>query len=160
MKIKSFDYGQQLFSLHSTIVYISWLLLHFILHIIVPGPIVDGIALNTKGQKLQYKCNGLYCMFISILIVFICVYNEIISATYVYDHFLELVTVSIGFSFFFSIVLYIWSKMEVPEPTNFIPYDKLLAPHGHTGTFMYDFFVGRSLNPRFWGLDFKFICEL
>lgn len=37
---------------------------------------------------------------------------------------------------------------------------KLLAAGGDTGTWVYDFFIGRELNPRVFGLDLKYFNEL
>ncbi|KAH9492700.1 Delta(14)-sterol reductase [Bulinus truncatus] len=37
---------------------------------------------------------------------------------------------------------------------------KRLAPGGNTGNIIYDFFIGRELNPRIGPLDLKFFCEL
>lgn len=38
--------------------------------------------------------------------------------------------------------------------------NKILAAGGNTGTKLYDFFIGRELNPRVFGLDLKFFNEL
>lgn len=35
----------------------------------------------------------------------------------------------------------------------------MLSSH-HAGIFIYDFWMGRELNPRVWGLDLKYVCEL
>ena len=37
---------------------------------------------------------------------------------------------------------------------------ELLAAGGQTGNPIYDFFIGRSLNPRIGELDLKVACEL
>jgi len=37
---------------------------------------------------------------------------------------------------------------------------KLLAKGGNTGSVIYDFFIGRELNPRIGNLDLKEFCEL
>ena len=45
----------------------------------------------------------------------------------------------------------------------FAPYvegKKLLAKGGDTGNWVYDFFIGRELNPRIGGFDLKVFCEL
>ena len=36
----------------------------------------------------------------------------------------------------------------------------MLAKGGNTGNALYDFFIGRELNPRVFGLDLKYFNEL
>jgi delta14-sterol reductase len=36
-----------------------WFLLHVVLHLVVPGPVVDGTPVRgLNGAKLKYHCNG------------------------------------------------------------------------------------------------------
>ena len=71
----------------------------------------------------------------------------------VYDEYLGLITVSSLFSLALSMYLYLSSFHG--------QNNKVLAPHGDTGYVMYDFFIGRELNPRIWGnFDLKEFCEL
>ena len=46
--------------------------------------------------------------------------------------------------------------------SSFYPRNKILAKGGNTGYAVYDFFIGRELNPRLFGgtLDLKEFCEL
>lgn len=44
--------------------------------------------------------------------------------------------------------------------SSFIPEGKLLAHGGNTGSCIYDYFIGRELNPRIGNLDLKEFCEL
>lgn len=43
-----------------------------------------------------------------------------------------------------------------PQPSQ----GKLLCDHGNTGYPIYDFWMGRELNPRIGSLDLKEFCEL
>lgn len=70
--------------------------------------------------------------------------------TLFYDHYLATMLASMAFSFALSGYLFV---------SSFWP-GKLLAPHGDTGYFAYDFFMGRELNPRVGWLDLKEFCEL
>lgn len=38
--------------------------------------------------------------------------------------------------------------------------EKILAVGGNSGVPIYDFFIGRELNPRIYGLDLKYFNEL
>jgi hypothetical protein len=44
--------------------------------------------------------------------------------------------------------------------SSFYPEGKLLAKGGNTGSAVYDYFIGRELNPRIGSLDLKEFCEL
>jgi delta14-sterol reductase/lamin-B receptor len=44
--------------------------------------------------------------------------------------------------------------------SSFIPKGKILAKGGNTGSVVYDFFIGRELNPRIGSIDLKEFCEL
>jgi hypothetical protein len=44
--------------------------------------------------------------------------------------------------------------------SSFYPEGKLLAKGGNTGSAVYDYFIGRELNPRIGNLDLKEFCEL
>ena len=68
----------------------------------------------------------------------------------IYDEYVGLITTSCIFCFIFSIWLYVIS---------FAP-GKILAKGGDTGYHIYDFFIGRELNPRIGSLDLKEFCEL
>lgn len=44
--------------------------------------------------------------------------------------------------------------------SSFFPAGKILAKGGNTGSAVYDYFIGRELNPRIGSLDLKEFCEL
>ena len=70
---------------------------------------------------------------------------------YVYDHFVEIMTASVVTSLVFSIILYAASHRSKMV---------LCAKGGNTGKTIYDFFIGRELNPRIGQFDLKEFCEL
>lgn len=78
--------------------------------------------------------------------------SNIFRLTWICDNFLQFATASILFSVALSIYLYV---------TSFIGR-KLLAEGGNSKYPLYDFFIGRELNPRILGgrLDLKYFCEL
>jgi len=69
----------------------------------------------------------------------------------VYDYYPSLITASVIFTTIMSLYLYI---------SSFVPKGKILAKGGNSGYPTYDFFLGRELNPRLFGLDLKEFCEL
>jgi len=112
---------------------------------------VPGVKLR-DGTCLQYPMNG-HLAFWLCLSFFVGVpaflgYPSLI--TIVYDRYLELATASMALSALISIYCY---------AASFRP-GELLAEGGQSGNVLYDFFIGRALNPRISGLDLKVACEL
>lgn len=70
--------------------------------------------------------------------------------TFIYDNYLGLITASTLFSLALSLLVYAHS---------FLP-GALLAEGGVSGNIIYDFFIGRELNPRIGSFDIKEFCEL
>jgi Delta14-sterol reductase len=156
--------------------YLGWMLFHVALERVLPGESVEGVALppsqSTKtGGRLVYTMSGhlqFWLTFLAIAFSWPLLSSndgngDWWSAVYavqgfarlpislIYDHYLGLITVSIIFTTAFSLYLYI---------SSFLPRGKLLAKGGNTGNALYDFFIGRELNPRLGSLDLKEFCEL
>lgn len=72
------------------------------------------------------------------------------ALVWVHDQFLPLLTAAIMFTFAFSAWLYAASFIG----------NKRLAAYGSSGYWLYDFWMGRELNPRWGQLDLKEFCEL
>jgi delta14-sterol reductase len=141
----------------------------------LPGEIVDGVILpETTSTRLKYTMNGHLAFWLSLLCMghIIPIMSQTAKDVWVlkglrplpldmiYTHYVELIAASIAFSAILSIYLYIISFL------NFSPMKKILAKGGNTGSSIYDFFIGRELNPRiaipFCSIDFdlKCFCEL
>ncbi len=81
--------------------------------------------------------------------------------TFIYDNYIQILTANLGIAFFLSIFVYIHSfSVQVGNLEK-----RELAAGGHSGNIVYDFFIGRELNPRidipFLGkTDIKSFCEL
>jgi len=67
-----------------------------------------------------------------------------------FDNYVPFSTAAIIFTYIFSVYLYVASFGK----------GKLLAEPGNTGYHIYDFWMGRELNPRIGSLDLKEFCEL
>eukprot|EP00597_Dinobryon_sp_UTEXLB2267_P006845 CAMPEP_0170083680 /NCGR_PEP_ID=MMETSP0019_2-20121128/19054_1 /TAXON_ID=98059 /ORGANISM="Dinobryon sp., Strain UTEXLB2267" /LENGTH=390 /DNA_ID=CAMNT_0010299365 /DNA_START=228 /DNA_END=1400 /DNA_ORIENTATION=+ len=164
--------------------FVSWILLSVALEIVLPGEVVEGNVLpnnsesNSKSSiRLKYKMSGHLQFWISLLIMFHSlpkisiiggdtIYSQVISfkgfhpiypIERLYDQYLPLITASVIFSFLLSTYLYISSFA-----LDLNGQKRLLAKGGNTGNAVYDFFIGRELNPRIlWGsFDLKEFCEL
>ena len=81
---------------------------------------------------------------------------DVSPLVWIYDHYLQIMTASVLFSGGLSVVLYIASHRRERGGKG-----PLLAKGGDTGYALYDFFMGRELNPRIFGsFDLKEFCEL
>lgn len=143
----------KLLSLQAFYWYLTWFSVLFALDRLVPGKSVVGTELR-DGKRLQYKFNGKYIMLILFLAIgFRCIQTtgDLPELVFVYDHFIEIANVSIMVAFTLSTLLYLWSfRRSAP----------LLALGGNTGNVIYDWFMGRELNPRLGNFDLKLFLEM
>ncbi|KAL4441297.1 hypothetical protein ABPG77_011534 [Micractinium sp. CCAP 211/92] len=148
--IPGFPPGQRLFSWQALAVYVGWFVLQVALHLLLPGKRRQGVVLP-DGSRLNYKLNGLQNYVISLAaVLYFGFYRRSLPLGWVYDNYVPLITASIIFSGVLSLYLYASSFAK----------GALLAKGGNTGYRLYDFFIGRELNPRLGSLDLKEFCEL
>lgn len=114
---------------------------------VLPGKVVEGAILKT-GERLKYRLNGHLAFWASLAVI--AIGRSQFSLTWVYDNYLQLITATTVFSFFLSAYLFLSSYIG----------HKLLADGGVSGNIVYDFFIGRELNPRLGSFDLKCFCEL
>ncbi|XP_060773342.1 delta(14)-sterol reductase LBR isoform X2 [Neoarius graeffei] len=123
-----------------------------------PGPqsacragdrVVNGMPLK-NGKTLKYRINGFYALLISGIAVGAGVYNGV-DLVYIHTHFLQFYTSALLISILLSIYLFARSRWVSDDER---------APAGNSGYAVYDFFMGRELNPRIKGFDIKFFCEM
>ncbi|KAJ3022912.1 hypothetical protein HKX48_004956 [Thoreauomyces humboldtii] len=147
-----------LFSGTALTVIVGWLFFQAILHGFLPGTFIEGTPLprSGNGRRLQYKVNALACLVATYLALF-----ALFSAhgfapfLWVADNMLPLATAASTVAITGSVLLYLMSH-RVPETDEPV----LLAAGADTGYPLYDFWMGRELNPRFGDFDFKYFCEL
>ncbi|RKP23271.1 ERG4/ERG24 ergosterol biosynthesis protein [Syncephalis pseudoplumigaleata] len=134
----------------SLTLYALWLLWLVALFHIVPGRWVNGTRLR-NGTTLSYKINALPSLIIT-LATCVAVLATVGRAPFLYlhDHMLYLVAAAFLLSAIASAALYLAS---------FRP-GVLLALGGNTGNPVYDYFIGRELNPRVGQFDIKCFTEL
>ena len=153
--------AMQLFSWEAVLVVLGWLSFQLGLDRALPGRVVPGAKLRS-GARLEYKLNGHLAFWVSLSVM--ChgcprfdgdgqfVGFGPFELEWCYRNFTQLATASVLVSTALSVYLYARS---------FNP-GALLAEGGDTGNPVYDFFIGRELNPRFGGsnFDLKEHCEL
>jgi len=130
-------------------VVVGWTLLHFALYVLLPGPRVEGVVLR-DGSRLKYPINGHLAFWVSLVA---CVHGLPLLGlrlSWLYDHYLQLATASCALSTLLSVYSYAVSFNT----------GCMLAEGGNSRNPLYDFFIGRPLNPRVGSLDLKACCEL
>ncbi|XP_078479831.1 LOW QUALITY PROTEIN: delta(14)-sterol reductase LBR-like [Lampetra planeri] len=128
---------------------ILWILFHVVLYILPVGKLSEGMPLRS-GQRLTYRTNGFFAIVLSAAVAAAAVHQGV-DLTYIHSHFLPLTVATFLISVLLSIYLYVRSRYAAPDQ---------LALGGNSGSFMYDFFKGRELNPRIKDFDLKFFCEM
>lgn len=149
------------FDKQTWIFYVCYFFGFVILDAVVPGKFMKGVKLRDNSQ-LTYKINGL--PFITLLtlleITRYLYYGELPELQFIYTHQMSLTLVSIEFSFLLSVFVYIYSFVPLSYKNGFGTHEKVLAEPGNSGKMIYDWFIGRELNPRIGSWDIKLFCEL
>lgn len=81
--------------------------------------------------------------------------------TFIWDNYTQIITVNLGIAF--SLACFVYVRSFSVKPGN--PDLRELAAGGHSGNMIYDWFIGRELNPRislplFGDIDIKEFCEV
>jgi delta14-sterol reductase len=131
-------------------IYFAWYAFTVACWFIIPGATVQGSELRT-GKKLDYKINAFSTLVLSFAITAGIIATQGASAfAKLYDHWPGLVTASIVMSVLQAVYVYAVSFQG----------DKLLAKGGNSGNVLFDWFIGRELNPRIGTFDIKTFNEL
>uniref|UniRef100_A0A4W3JDQ6 Delta(14)-sterol reductase LBR n=1 Tax=Callorhinchus milii TaxID=7868 RepID=A0A4W3JDQ6_CALMI len=130
-------------------IFVLWFLFQALLYLLPIGKIVEGIPLP-NGKTLKYRINAFYAFLLSAAAVGAALYNGV-NLSYIHANLLQVAISAMVFSLLLSVYLYLRSWR--------VPTDEL-APGGNSGSFIYDFFIGRELNPRIRNFDLKYFCEL
>lgn len=121
------------------------------LNLVVPGTTIDGYVTDPNSslsspKPLVYKLNGLRVFFIMVLSFIVLSYLNIINGSYFYENFsyglLSSFIIGIGLSFLY----YFWGPFTKP-PNKWSCATKITDEHRKY--FIYNFFFGYELNPRF-----------
>ena len=123
--------------------------LNLALQLLLPGKEVQGTILGT-GARHKYKFNGFASALITMAGLALGTALQGASFpvwTYIWDHYLQILTANMVIATATSIYVYL-ASFTVPQPGQANPAHRELAKGGHTGNMMYDFYIGRELNPR------------
>ncbi|XP_047610622.1 delta(14)-sterol reductase LBR isoform X1 [Phacochoerus africanus] len=128
--------------------YLIWFFLQALFYLLPIGKVVEGIPL-TDGRRLKYRLNGFYAFILTSGLVGASLLWDV-ELYYVYNHFLQFALAATVWAVVLSVYL---CARALKAPRND------LSP-ASSGNAIYDFFIGRELNPRIGTFDLKYFCEL
>ncbi|KAI7221535.1 Delta(14)-sterol [Hortaea werneckii] len=135
-----------LLSLEATLGALAWYGLSLLLYVLLPAKEVEGTELRSGG-KLMYRMNS----FSSALVTLgICAAGtwalgpDFQVWTFINRNYLQLMTANLIISFALATYVYVHSFEVKPGNKEL----RELAAGGHSGNMLYDWFIGRELNPR------------
>ncbi|EHB17975.1 Lamin-B receptor [Heterocephalus glaber] len=128
--------------------YLLWLSVQALFYLLPVGKVVEGLPL-VDGRRLKYRLNG-FSAFVLTAAVLGAGLLWGLQLHYLFDHFLQLAVAAMVFTAVLSVYLYARAQSA--------PRDEL-SP-ASCGNAIYDFFIGRELNPRVGSFDLKYFCEL
>jgi delta24(24(1))-sterol reductase len=135
-------------TVESVKIYGTFILIEVLLAIVIPGLKIKGLPVPSEnGKQLEYNCNAIHSWYIILALVAFLQYFKFWSLASVIDNFAPLITTAILAANILSVILYISAFL-----TN--------KTHRMSGNHIYDFFMGASLNPRFFNIDLKMWAEV
>lgn len=136
-------------SWEATGVVLAYYFFSMTLYRVLPAQEVLGTKLKQHGKPLQYRFNAFSSTMVHLVIcgVGTCFQGaNFIVWTYIAENYVQLLTASTILAYALSIFVYIRSfSVDTKYPNKDL---RELAEGGHTGSFIYDFYIGRELNPR------------
>lgn len=128
---------------HAYLIILLWFFFQALIYLSPLGRKVKGTKLQ-DGSRLTYNINGLYAFGIS-HVLFLGLYFLGVPVTFVYNKFLAMACAAFVFSF--ALAVYLYAKS--------FDHNAKLAVGGNSGYTIYDWFMGRELNPRVGNFDWK-----
>ncbi|KAK0469726.1 ERG4/ERG24 ergosterol biosynthesis protein [Desarmillaria tabescens] len=150
LAVSSPEWWKGLWDTEAACIYIAWYAFCVVAWAVLPGDQIEGVTLRT-GEKKKYKINAFSTFLLALGITAGIIQKYGPEAfTFFYDKWVGFVTASLLMSVIQGIYVYAMSFRQ----------GKLLALGGNSGNFIYDFFIGRELNPSIGSFDIKSFNEL
>ncbi|KUI70250.1 Delta(14)-sterol reductase [Cytospora mali] len=126
---------------------LAYYLLSLILYRVLPANEVYGTKLRESDRPLLYRFNSFHTSVVHLAACAVGTYihgANWVFWTFITENYLQLLTANIGLAFIISAYVYARS-FSVRRGSRDL---RELAAGGHTGNIIYDFYIGRELNPR------------
>ncbi|PSS06840.1 hypothetical protein PHLCEN_2v3559 [Hermanssonia centrifuga] len=144
------EWWQSLWDTKASLMYLAWYAFCVVAYFVLPGDWIEGTQIR-DGTRKMYKINAFSTFLLSMGITFGLIWRfGAQSFTFIYEHWVGFATAALAMSIFQGLACYLTSFHG----------DKLLALGGNTGNPIYDFFIGRELNPSIGLFDVKSFNEL
>ncbi|KAK0712004.1 delta(14)-sterol reductase like protein [Lasiosphaeris hirsuta] len=128
----------------------GWTLAYYLfsatLYAVLPGTKTEGTVL-ASGGRLKYKFNAFNS---SMFTLALCAAGTVAQGAefpvwaFIADNYIQILTANILISYALATLVYVRSFSVKPGNRE----HRALAAGGHTGNLIYDFYIGRELNPR------------
>lgn len=123
----------------------AFILFQIALDVFLPARKVQGLK-QRDGVVLTYRLNGFLSLWISVAAMALLLGTGWVSGTMILNELGAMLTTGILFSYVFATFLYVYGFRSKRNEVR-------------SGNFIYDFFMGTALNPRFGSFDLKFFFE-
>lgn len=139
-----------LWDTQASLMYLAWYIFCVVAWAVLPGDWIEGVQLRT-GEKKQYKINAFstFLLTLGITTGYIIRFGPQ-SFTFIYHKWVGFMTASLIMSVVQALGVYVASFRK----------GALLALGGNSGNPIYDFYIGRELNPSIGLFDIKSFNEL
>ncbi|KAF4119307.1 Delta14-sterol reductase [Geosmithia morbida] len=134
------------FNWQSVAVSIGYVLLNAVLYKVLPAVEMEGTVLRSGG-RLKYRFNTLYChlAILGALAAGTAAQGaDFVVWTFLDQNYLQLITANLIISYIVAVAVYVHSFSIKPGNKE----NRELAAGGQSGNLLYDWFIGRELNPR------------
>ncbi|KAJ7773363.1 ERG4/ERG24 ergosterol biosynthesis protein [Mycena metata] len=139
-----------LWDTQAALMYLGWYAFCIAAWAILPGDRVEGTTLRTGGKKV-YKINAFSTFLLALGLTSGAIYRYgPASFTFLYEKFVGFITAAVIMSIVQGVACY---------AASFRP-GAILALGGNSGNPIYDFYIGRELNPSIGSFDLKTFNEL
>ncbi|TID31055.1 hypothetical protein CANINC_000299 [Pichia inconspicua] len=142
--------------------YLSWFFGLAVLDVFVPGTEMFGVELRDK-TKLKYNINGIQLVGFLMAVISARFYMygfNLPELNFLYDHFATMMITTWEFSVILSFLVYFFSFVPLKKLNGLGTKERILSVNGNSGNPIFDWFIGRELNPRIGEWDIKLFCEL
>lgn len=140
-----------------------WFSILAVLDVYAPGKDIPGVELR-DGTRLMYRINGLSMAGLLGAVLaarLFALENYFLpELAFLYDNQRKLIYTTIILSYAMSVFVYLYSFVPLRTKNGAGTNERILSINGNSGNIVYDWFIGRELNPRIGAWDIKLFCEL
>ncbi|KAF8643242.1 hypothetical protein AX16_009131 [Volvariella volvacea WC 439] len=148
--VQNIEFWKSLWDPEAAKLYLAFYMFCVVSWFVLPGDWLEGSVLR-DGTRQRYKINAFPTFLLALGLTTGVIYRYGPQAfTFIYEHWVGFVTAAFINALIQSLYCYLMSFRK----------GKLLALGGNSGNIIYDFYIGRELNPSIGWLDLKTFNEL